>query len=177
MSRFTIIETAISRTSAMGGEIWECGCFEGDFAAAMLPFIERRKLRLFDTFEGMPVSGPNDQHAVGAMKADLSKVCDRFEPWTQVAIHVGRMPETFAGLEGKTISLANLDVDNEQCARECLPWLYQHIHPGGYLVIDDYNCGACRGLKDAVDEFMRDKPERLVQLAEQGASQAHFIKL
>ncbi len=177
MSRFTIIEEAIVKTRATGGEVWECGCFLGDFAAEMLPFMERRTLRLFDTFGGMPTSGPNDRHAVGAMKAELSEVCERFEPWTHVAIHVGRMPATFAGLEEKSISVVNLDVDNEECARECLPWLYQHLHVGGYLVIDDYNCSACQGLKAAVDEFMRDKPERLIQLDEKGASQAHFIKL
>lgn len=174
MSRFTIIEETMARTT---GEVWECGCFNGDFAATMLPFLGRRILRLFDTFEGMPASGPNDRHAVGAMRADLSLVCARFELWTQVAIHVGRMPGTFTGLEEKRISVVNLDVDNEQCIRECLPWLYERLEPGGCLAIDDYNCSACPGARQAVDEFMRDKPERLIPLDEQGASQAHFIKL
>lgn len=177
MSRFDIIAEGITKTRLVGGEIWECGCFIGDFAAAMLPFIEKRTLRLFDTFEGMPVAGPNDQHQVGSMRAELGRVAQRFQPWEQVIIHVGRMPVTFGGMEDRVISVVNLDVDNEQCARECLPWLYTHVHAGGYLVIDDYNCPACRGLKAAVDEFMRDKPEQLVQLGEGGAAQAHFIKL
>ncbi len=177
MSRFNVFVHAILHTAPTKGEIWECGCHQGDFAADMLRLVGERTMRLFDTFEGMPVSGPNDVHLVGAMKADEQAVRDRFKGSPQVVIHTGRMPATFQGLEEALISVVNLDVDNEQCARECLPWLYEHIQPGGYLVIDDYNCSACRGLKAAVDEFMRDKPERLVQLDEQGASQAHFIKL
>lgn len=177
MSRFDIIREGIIQTRPAGGEIWECGCFNGDFAVEMLPFLEGRILRLFDTFEGMPTAGPNDKHQVGAMKADLKRVATTFAPWQRVAIHMGRMPETFAGLEEKPISVVNLDVDNEQCARECLPWLYDHLMPGGYLAIDDYGCSACLGLKDAVDQFLLDKPEKLVRLGENGASQAHFVKL
>ncbi len=98
MSRFDIIRDGMANTT---GEVWECGCHKGDFAAEMLPFLGTRTLRLFDTFEGMPVAGPNDVHQVGSMKADLQTVCDRFAPWNRVAIHMGRMPETFAGLEDK----------------------------------------------------------------------------
>lgn len=181
MSRFSIVEEAIIGTRFQGGEIWECGCFEGDFAALMLPFIERRTLRLFDTFEGMPVAGLNDVHQVGAMKADHERVLAKFRPWPSVDVRKGRMPATFAGLEQAKISVVNLDVDNEECVEQCLPWLYNHVLPGGYIVIDDYNCSSCPGAKLAVDEFMLDKPERLTSYHEPGyygvVPQAYFQKL
>ncbi len=176
MSRFDTIQYAICKTVAMNGEIWECGCFEGDLATAMIPFIGGRTFRLFDTFDGMPACGPNDHHKIGSMKADRTRVFEKFRSNEQVIIHAGRMPATFAGLEGTVISVANLDVDNEECVRECLPWLYRHIHPGGYLFIDDYNCGSCPGAKIATNEFMSDKPEELIHSYEQHSPQAYLIK-
>lgn len=177
MSRFDIIAEGIAKTRVVGGEIWECGCHKGDFAVEMLPHLGQRNLRLFDTFEGMPYAGPNDGHPVGSMRADQAGVQALFARWPQVTIHPGIMPATFAGLEEKRISLVNLDVDNEQCVRECLPWLYEHVHPGGYLVIDDYNDGACHGCKLAVNDFLRDKPEQLSHSYEPYCAQAYFIKL
>lgn len=157
-NRLDIFREAIKATT---GEIWECGCYRGDFAAQLIKLASHRTVRLFDTFEGMPHSGARDVHKVGSMNASYCEVCDRFKDCWHVSVYRGLMPQSFAGLETCKISVVNLDVDNEQSVRECLPWLYERLEVGGYLMFDDYNCNDCKGAHIAVDEFLRDKPEQI----------------
>lgn len=46
--------------------------------------------------------------------------------------------------------------------------------PGGILLFDEYGCPAALGEKDAVDQFLGDKPESVTALP---TGQAMFIKL
>ncbi len=176
MSRFDPVQSALQANLA--GEIWECGCAKGDFAHEMLPLLLGRTLRLFDTFKGMPFSGPFDHHQVGSMNdSDYETVRQRFQHVPNVLIHQGTMPDTFAGLEDRVIAAANIDVDNYDSVKACLEFVYPRMVVGGTVFLDDYNCGDCPGAKRATHEFLADKPEELILLAESGAAQARFVKL
>ncbi len=177
MSRLDPIVSALSRTFHLGGEVWECGSNDGTFAEAMLPHVAGRTFRLFDTFEGMPFSGPHDHHQVGCMKADYEKTRARFSLYSHVILHKGIMPDSFAGLEDSRIAVANIDVDNYDSVLACLSFVYPRVPAGGYIFLDDYACGNCPGAKRATHEFLLGKPEVLTLNPERGAAQAYFAKL
>ncbi len=173
-SRWTVIADAISATT---GEVWECGCFEGELAQRMAEHATPpRPIRVFDTFAGQPFAGDNDHHKVGTMKGDEGVARARLAPFSNVTIYKGIMPDTFAGLEDSVISVVIIDVDNEQSVRECLEWLYPRVHSGGYIIIDDYNCGHCPGAKLATDAFMAAHPEETLHSHGGPVAQAYFIK-
>ena len=175
--RFGVLVNAIRETSGIGGEIWECGAFKGG-TAILTKCVTRetgRKIRIFDTFAGLPYSDESDTHPVGAMASDYDEVKSLFDDIPDCFIYRGIMPETFAGLEDSVISVAHIDVDQYRCVKEVLEWVYPRVHTGGYIVIDDYNCHSCPGAKKAVDEFLIGKTE--VLRADGGTNpQAHFIK-
>lgn len=169
-AHLAIIRDAMNATT---GEVWECGVYSGDTAHWMAGHAPLRTLRLFDTFSGMPISGPHDSHQVGVMRADEQAVRNRFSGFPNVHFHVGTMPTTFVGLEKSRIAVANIDVDQYESIKECLEFVYPRMISGGYMILDDYNCPDCPGAKRAVDEFMVGKSEELVTT---GGAQPYFIK-
>jgi len=169
-SHLDIIRTAIDSTS---GEIWECGVYSGDTAHWMAGHAPLRTLRLFDTFSGMPISGPHDSHKVGVMWVDEQAVRARFTGFPNTSFHPGIIPVTFSGFEAAQVGVTNIDVDQYDSVKACLEFIYPRMEKGGYIILDDYNCPDCPGAKLATDEFMVGKPERLVK---DGDCQPYLIK-
>lgn len=179
MSRIQALCSFMTATSTQSGEYWECGTFRGECAIEVKRHMvdSPRTMRLFDTFCGQPASGPHDIHKVGSMAGTSRQVVeDLFAGQPNVTIHEGVMPATFVGLEDSVISVANIDVDNHDAVRDCLAFIYPRVPPGGYIVLDDYNCPACPGAKKATNDFLSDKPEQLVTNGPFNP-QAYFIKL
>ncbi len=178
MSREKLISKALDETRAFNGEIWECGTFIGDMARFMADYLSpdtHRIIRLFDTFTGQPFCGPHDIHQVGSMnETSEAFVRGRFHDYPIVHICPGVMPETFEPLADKTISVANIDVDNHDSVRDCLQFIYPRMEKGGYVILDDYWCDSCPGAKIATNDFMSDKPEQLLRAVD--GPQAYFIK-
>ncbi len=177
MSRENLISRALDETRTFNGEIWECGTFIGDMAEFMVKHLgadTHRPIRLFDTFTGQPFSGPHDTHQVGSMNGTSYEfVKGRFHGYPHVQIHPGIMPETFAPLADKTISVVNIDVDNHDSVRDCLAFVYPRMEKGGYVILDDYYCSACPGATIATNDFMSGKPDQLLR----SGPQAYFIKV
>ena len=69
-------------------------------------------------------------------------------------------PETFDGLEAGRFSFVHVDVDLYQPTIDCCHFFYPRLVPGGMMVFDDYGFPACRGEKDAADEYFSDKAEK-----------------
>lgn len=153
--RWALIAQAIDATHHFGGEIWECGCWQGGTALWMRDHIgpdSSRVIRAFDTFTGLPTSGPHDTHPIGAMQADRGEAMARLSTY-EVLVYPGVMPDSFRGLEDSLISVAHIDVDQYDGVKGCLEWLYPRLHSGGYLIIDDYYDGFCAGARKATDDF------------------------
>jgi O-methyltransferase len=178
--RLAILTQAVDSTLNLQGEIWDCGTGEGGSALWMKSRLLRgnssKMLRVFDTFAGLPFSGVNDIHPVGVMASDYDRVASRFLGLSNYQIIKGVMPDTFAGLENSVISVAHIDVDQYDSVRLCLEFVYPRVVSGGWIIFDDYNCGACPGAKKAVDEFLVGKPERLIAPGRENP-QARFIKV
>ncbi len=177
--RVWVLYSLANQARHLVGEFWECGVYKGGTAlmlAKVVSTAKGKKLRLFDTFEGMPATDPNlDYHREGdfsdnSLSAVRQRVgCDRF-----VEFHPGLIPETFSDLGSKYIAFAHVDVDIYQSVLDCCEFIYPRLSPGGILVFDDYGFPSCPGARAAVDSFFAAKPEVPLVLP---TGQAVVIKL
>ena len=157
------------------GAFVECGVARGGCAALMATVAAKaspnRKLWLFDSFEGLPSPTPRDyapqrdltgRHirplvrgsCLGTKAEVESLLFSRFgfaphsiylvPGWFQDSLpaHAARIGQ---------VSLLRIDGDWYESTMCCLDSLYDHVAPGGSIIVDDY--GVCFGCKSAVHEF------------------------
>lgn len=141
---------------APAGAIVEVGVYQGGSASALATL--GRELYLYDTFEGMPVSGPSDTHPLGHF-ADCSAAA------VQAAIpsaHVikGVFPASLVAMP--PIAFVHADGDQYQTTKDILQHLPPLMVKGGMILFDDYLVDDCQGCTQAVNESRY----RLLLLAE-----------
>lgn len=153
----------------VSGALAEVGVFQGETSELLHAGTPVRRLYLFDTFEGFP-----DEHLETWQRGDtrfrdtsLGRVQARFPDTSRLVIRKGRVPDTLAGLEDERFAFVLLDLDLHEPTVRALEFFYPRLSPGGFLVVHDYNNPesdwAC---KRALDAFLADKPERLVEIAD-----------
>jgi len=150
------------------GEIAEVGVYRGGSAMILAAAKQDAELHLFDTFGGMPATDPQHDGGFSAgmfLDANLDAVKARLAPWRNVHFHPGLFPDSAKDLRGDIrFKLTNIDVDIRSSTLACLQYFYPRTVPGGFLVLHDYNDCGVPGVKSAVDEFMQDKPESVLEI-------------
>jgi len=130
----------------VAGDIVECGTWKGCTAAnlSLVCRITGRRLKVLDSFEGLPegVEGdrqapsyrPGDYHGtIDEVRANLRRygcidVCDLVPGWFE---------DTLPSLDGP-ILLAYIDVDLEASLDTCVRQLWPRLVEDGYIFIDEY---------------------------------------
>ena len=162
------------------GEVWECGVYQGDSALFLgaVAQSEGAKLRLFDTFSGMPPTrSDKDFHSAGDFAAtSLDFVRNRLDAIAglDVVFHPGFVPATFAGLDTARIAFAHIDLDIFESIRTALDYIFPKLLIGGAVVFDDYGWKSCPGAREAVDRYFARRRERVIVLQ---TGQAFVVKL
>jgi O-methyltransferase len=164
--RCWILYCAALQCLRLSGELWECGVYKGGTArllAQMLadsPGGAATRLRLFDTFSGMPETDPRrDLHKPGDFcDTSLEAVRERVGHPRLVEYHAGPIPKTFRGLGSSAVSFAHVDVDIYQAVIDCCQFVFPRLVPGGIMVFDDYAFPSCPGAREAVDAYFAETP-------------------
>jgi hypothetical protein len=86
-----------------------------------------------------------------------------------VECYPGWIPDRFPEVDDRCFSFVHIDVDLYQPTLDSLEFFYPRLSTGGIIVLDDYGFGTCPGATAAVDSFMRDKAEPIVNLSAGGA--------
>lgn len=181
-ARLRSLEDVALRVERNGipGAFVECGVWRGGAAAIMAHVTKRagtrRKIWLFDSFEGLPEPTTLDgtkayeyagQRAGGdlvpiercvAPLDDVRKVMRRLAIADEdLVIRQGWFQDTLpaARAEIGPVALLRLDGDWYESTRVCLQMLYDSVVPGGYIVLDDYDYW--EGCRRAVDEFLAER--------------------
>lgn len=141
------------------GDIWECGVYKGGTARVISNLLklegETRRLRLFDTFTGMPdeIDLKYDSHREGDFPfTNTTEVLNNVQ-YDNLELHEGVIPHTFKGREKDTISFVHIDVDVYKTTLACCEFCWDRLSYGGIMVIDDYGFPMTKGCKEAVDKF------------------------
>lgn len=146
---------AAAAAAAPPGAFVEVGVYKGGSAQVLYDIARHqgRELFLYDTFAGMPVSGPLDSHPIGDF-ADCS--VERIKAALPAA-HViqGVFPHSMVPMPG--IAFVHADADQYESTKA----VCEHLHPllvhGGSILFDDYR--GLEGCITAVDECF---PHRVV---------------
>lgn len=155
--------TALERQQ-IAGSLAEVGVYRGELSALLHLLAPERDLYLFDTFAGFPEQDLNgaDQRfrdtSIEIVKAALGDT-------QHVIFRPGYFPDTARGLEQERFAFVMLDVDLYQPTRAGLQFFYPRLVPGGYLFAHDYNSPESnQAVARAVNEFLQDKPEKIIEL-------------
>jgi hypothetical protein len=184
------IRHVVSR--GVDGDVIEVGVWRGGSVLSMiLTLIEcgdlSRRVRLYDTFDGMTPSSDVDIDFRGEKASDLisrdpfwmcraslddvkNTVLDSGYPNNLIDFHVGDIRRT--GFSPEKISILRLDTDWYDSTKHELSLFYERVSSGGVVIIDDY--GHWMGCRKAVDEFISIHPE--VELVEIDYARRYFIK-
>ncbi len=156
------------------GNLAEVGCYDGNSTEIICKVKKDNPLYVYDTFEGLPEINKekdNGEFKKGMYACPSIFVKKRLKKYPNVFYREGYFPDTTSDDKDKKFIFVNLDVDIYQSTKDCLEFFYPRLENGGILISHDYP--EVNGVKEAMDEFMKDKPETLIELA---GRQCMFIK-
>jgi len=160
----------VSALAWADGDWAECGVYNGSTAYFMALANEKsgasRHLYLYDSFEGLSQPDGSDGtywHA-GALAVSEDVARQNLSGFRNIHIRRGWIPEQFDEVSARSFSFVHVDVDLYQPTRDSIAFFYPRIRPGGMLLCDDYGFLTCPGARLAMDEFFRNKPERIIHL-------------
>jgi hypothetical protein len=129
----------------------------------------------FDSFEGL--SAPGDLDGAfwtgGDLNVSLEACSKNLAEFPACRLYKGWIPERFHEVADRTFSLVHVDVDIYEPTRASVEFFYPRLSAGGILLCDDYGFTTCPGATGAIDEFLSDKPEKMLSLPDGGGV---FIK-
>jgi O-methyltransferase len=129
----------------VAGDVIECGTWKGGSAAnlSLICRITGRRLRIFDSFEGLPVGEPGDREASAYKPGDYCGALDevkrnisRYGAIETCEFVKGWFKDTLPKLSSPVL-LAFLDVDLEASLYTCVRHIWPHLVDQGYIFIDE----------------------------------------
>jgi O-methyltransferase len=185
-----ILIALINRTLPIEGDVAECGVFRGASLVPMAIQLQQlapgKHLLGFDSFQGVDDSilfdlslgappeyykrvGAFDETSRSMVEAKLRRFdCDN------AALVPGYFRDSLFTYADRRFCFAHFDLGIYQACKECLEFFYPRMNSGGIILINSYNDPPWPGCNQAVDEFLRGKPEEL-QLIEMDNYQKFYI--
>jgi len=182
--RCFFLQSVIRSLKDVGGDVAECGVWNGKSSAFLLSADARtRDYHLFDSFEGLSEPTAEDILAAtgrphwrkGMIESQEDQTRRNLSDFKNVHFHPGWIPARFPDVSDRSFALVHLDVDLYEPTRDALAFFWPRIAVGGMLVCDDYGSVKCPGPRKALDEFFdRTAGARIVEIP---TGQAMAIKL
>lgn len=159
------------QTAELPGDVAELGVYRGAGSRIIYEAIDNKKksFYLFDSWEGLPksVTDGDENWEEGELdEADIDEV-KQFLPEKEFIFVKGFFPQSLSTIDipdDKKFSFMHLDMDLHTSTIDALNHFYTKMVKGGIIIFDDYGVLACQGLKHAVDNFFKDKPEHPIPL-------------
>ena len=161
-------------TETTPGDTAECGVYRGASSYLICAFIEHASLPkthlVFDSFEGLsqPLEIDGEYWQKNDLRATATIAQKTLERFQKVEFYQGWIPERFPEVADRRFSFVHIDVDIYEPTRASMEFFYPRTSDGGVILCDDYGFTSCPGATKAVDDFLRDKPEKMVALSDGG---------
>lgn len=126
-----------------------------------------RTHHIFDSFEGLsePTSVDGAHWLRGALACDESTVHRNLAAFAgRFKTYKGWVPQRFGEVEDRRFAFVHIDVDLYEPTRDSLSFFYPLMIPGGIIVCDDWGFKSCPGATKACNDFLVDKPEKMIGL-------------
>ncbi len=170
--RFTLNQFAKS-VRLLRGSTGECGVLNGVGSAVICRTLEHtyrddETHYGFDSFEGLSEPDAVDRtkfawQQKGSLAVPPSVAQENLADFSFCTLVKGWIPTCFQPALNERFRLAHIDLDLYQPTLDSLAFFYPRMNPGGAFVLDDYGHLTCLGVRQAVDEFFADKPERVLE--------------
>jgi O-methyltransferase len=161
------------------GDTVECGVYRGAGSYLICSVgtrsRQRRTHHVFDSFEGLsaPTSADGTYWSSGDLSIGLDVVQRNLAEFQNVRYYQGWIPARFGDVAGTRFAFVHVDVDLMEPTRDSVAFFYSRLNDGGILLCDDYGFTTCPGATTSIDEFLADKPEKMIRLSDGGG---FFIK-
>jgi O-methyltransferase len=186
-----LAKKALSNPALDGGAVIECGTWKGGMSAALVEIGGPwRPYYFFDSFDGLPPAEPIDGEDAAVYQArpespeyfnnckasvdDFKEALAlaKFPPWKTNIIE-GFFDKTFPEFRCRPIAVLRLDADWYSSTTLCLEKFFDHVLPGGLILIDDYY--RWDGCARAVHEFLKSAGVNRIEQGRIGGT-AHIWK-
>ena len=120
----------------------EVGVYKGGTASRLTEIAEqeKRKIFLYDTFEGIPYKDELDSHPVGDFgDSDYETVKNNL---TYAKVVKGIFPDS--AVKMPKIAFVHIDVDQYKSYKDCIEYLSPMMVKGGVMWFDDYTLVGAR---------------------------------
>ncbi len=149
--------------AGLPGSLAECGVYRGALSKFIHDALPDRRLYLFDTFEGFDQRDSDTRDDERFRDTSVEYVLQFIGTTENIVIRKGYFPETTNGLENERFIFVMLDFDKYEPTLAALRFFYERTNAGGFVFVHDYNSPESNWASSrAVNEFLADKPEKLV---------------
>jgi O-methyltransferase len=167
------------------GDVVELGCNVGTssiFISQMINyFASHKNYHVYDSFQGLPEKldkdlTNNDLYIKGSCETTKDSFIHNFNNLDLKIpfIHTGWFSEIPDEEYPEKISFAFFDGDFYTSILDSFKKVYAKVQKGGIIVIHDYEYIELPGVKEACDEFLKDKVEKVIKI--DGISLGFLIK-
>jgi O-methyltransferase len=151
------------------GDIAEAGVYKGASAYLMCKenlIKPESKVYLFDSFQGLskPKLADGNYWKEGVFSTPVSELATTLRKFNNYFVLEGWIPSRYNEIEDKKFKFVHIDVDLFEPTFDSISFFYHRVVSGGMILLDDYGFYSCPGAKKAVDKFMKDKTEKIVNL-------------
>ena len=159
--RAHICTWAAHKAISIPGDFVEFGVWYGILSQIICRWVKFEQHRdkvffLFDTWGSLPGSHPSYQEDV------YDIVVSRFKEYPNVRLVRGAVPNTLSAIdEVEKFAYVSIDMNSHLAERIALESVYHRVSPGGVIYFDDYGWNYPE-LRHTINEFLLDKPERLL---------------
>ena len=154
----------------LDGDVLDLGTYNGKAFFTSLKYSilksdnkpkKNGKIILADLFEDPPKEAKKSDHGPELH----GEVINMFQNLCPDAIVVkGFLPDSIKNYNLQDVSWCQLDLNKAEADLECLKFVYPLLNKGAHVIFDDYGASRYSKTQQMIDEFMTDKPERILEL-------------
>ena len=154
--RLATLELLTRQLEAVPGAAAELGVYRGQFAGIINQLLPRRKLYLFDSFQGFASeAGASAAFQAAHEATSIQRVRSALPHPEQAVFKPGFFPDSLDGLEER-FCLVSLDVDFVQTTLEGLRYFWPRLSSGGYLLLHDWGNPGLSGVAQALEQYRKE---------------------
>ena len=173
IENLALIGSVVDLRALSSGAVVECGTWQGGMAAALIDFCGRhRQYCFFDSFQGLPPAKEIDGERALAWQTNTSgpRYYDNCRSSIEtfydtigrtgvdpkrVQVVEGFFEQSLPGFDSPAIAVLRLDGDWYESTIACLREFWDHVVPGGIILLDDYY--SWEGCARAVHDFRSER--------------------
>lgn len=166
-----MLSQVIRLTMTVPDDTAECGVYQGSSSYIICKMNMKsstlRMHHIFDSFEGVSAPGSLDggHWEKGNLSCPEDIVRKNLAEFSNIILYQGWIPGRFCEVADRKFSFVHIDVDLFEPTRDSLEFFYPRVEDGGVIICDDYGSTLCPGATKACDDFLADKPEKMLAMS------------